>query len=178
MSSDAAWLAGLLDADLADPSLSREQIRARITEAAGLGLHGVVVDPTQVSGVPDTLVSTAVVGYPTGRHHSLIKASEARLAVEQGAEVIWLAVDASISEANAHLADIVAVRQAVPPPVQLGVISGGDHVIEQVAATAGADFTVIRAESTAEAVIEAIENGATRVAVADPAAVLAGITSR
>ena len=178
MSSDATWLAGLIDADLSDPALSRAQIRAGIAEAAELGLHGVVVDPTQVSGVPETLVSTAVVGYPTGRHHSLIKASEARLAVEQGAEAIWLAVDASIDDANEYLADIVAVRQAVPPPVRLGVISGGNHVIEEAARTAGADITVVRSESTADAVITAIEHGAARVAVTDPGAVIAGITSR
>ncbi|MDR7330874.1 hypothetical protein [Corynebacterium guangdongense] len=186
MISDAQWLAGRLDADLTDPTLTRERIRAACAQAADLGLHGVVVDPVHVAAVPDGLVVSVVVGYPTGRHHSLVKAAEARLAVQEGAAIIWLAVDTTLIDANALLADVVAVRQAVPQPVQLAVITGGNAVVRDAAVSGGANFcvvkhpaeapgrTLVRAADLGETV-EALENGAARVAVANPGAVLAEI---
>lgn len=188
MTSDVQWLAERLDADLTDPTLTRDQISSACAQAAELGLHGVVVDPTHVAGVPEALVTSVVAGYPTGRHHSLVKAAEARLAVQEGAEIVWLAVDATLIDANALLADIVAVRQAVPAPAQLAVITGGDadtrDAVQDAARSAGADFCVVtqaaeapgrvlvRSESTLAAVVEQLENGAARVAVADPGSVL------
>lgn len=189
MTSDAQWLAGRLDADLTDPALTRDEIRAACTQATGLGLHGVIVDPTHVTAVPDGLITSVVVGYPTGRHHSLVKAAEARLAVQEGAQVVWLAVDATVTDANALLADVVAVRQAVPPPVRLAVITVGSVAARDAATAGGADFCVgkhpvdqhppgqwlARAADLSE-VVEALENGAARAAVADPGAVLAELT--
>ncbi len=183
MTSDIEWLAGRLDADLTDPALTRDQIRSACARAVDLGMHGVVVDPTHVQAVPEGLVTSVVVGYPTGRHHSLVKAAEARLAVQQGAEIVWLAVDATLADANELLADVVAVRQAVPAPVQLGVITGDDAQARAVARRAGADFCVVKQTvpgalvraSTLTGIIEALDRGAARVAVADPGAVLADL---
>ncbi|WKD56760.1 deoxyribose-phosphate aldolase [Corynebacterium capitovis DSM 44611] len=140
---------------------------------------GVVVEPTHIGtarrrGLP----VFAVVGWPTGRHHSVIKAAEARLAVEAGASEVWLALDPAVTERNALLADIVAVRQAVEDPARLGVVVTGDAAV-WAAERAGADRLVVSSgqsvpqsrldvvvlgvEDSPEAVIEALEAGATGV---------------
>ena len=78
-------------------------------------------------GAGDTDESTvltiiAAVGFPTGRHHILVKASEARLAISQGAHRIWACVDTSTADANAALSDMISLREAVPYPAHLGVV--------------------------------------------------------
>lgn len=64
----------------------------------------------------------AAVGFPTGRHHILVKASEARLAISQGAHRIWASLDSSNTDQNAMLSELISLREAVPYPAQLGVI--------------------------------------------------------
>lgn len=64
----------------------------------------------------------AAVGFPTGRHHILVKASEARLAISQGAHRIWASLDSSNTDQNAVLSELISLREAVPYPAQLGVI--------------------------------------------------------
>lgn len=99
------------------------------TSAAG---RSVVVAPTHVasavSGQAHDVVSVA--GYPTGRHHGLIKASEARLAVYTGASEVWVAVDPNLGDCNDILAELVAVREACPPPVRLGLIATNQASID------------------------------------------------
>lgn len=78
-------------------------------------------------GAGDTDESTvltiiAAVGFPTGRHHILVKASEARLAISQGAHRVWASVDTSTADANAALSDMISLREAVPYPAHLGVV--------------------------------------------------------
>ncbi|MDK8845433.1 hypothetical protein QP888_02680 [Corynebacterium sp. MSK297] len=78
-------------------------------------------------GAGDTDESTvltiiAAVGFPTGRHHILVKASEARLAISQGAHRIWACVDTSTADANAALSDMISLREAVPYPAHLGIV--------------------------------------------------------
>lgn len=58
-------------------------------------------------------------GFPTGQHHVLVKAAEARLAVEQGARLV-IAVPASLSE-HELLTEVVTLRQAVAHPATLAV---------------------------------------------------------
>lgn len=78
-------------------------------------------------GAGDTDESTvltiiAAVGFPTGRHHILVKASEARLAISQGAHRVWASVDTSTADASAALSDMISLREAVPYPAHLGVV--------------------------------------------------------
>ena len=68
------------------------------------------------------LTIIAAVGFPTGRHHILVKASEARLAISQGAHRVWASVDTSTADANAALSDMISLREAVPYPAHLGVV--------------------------------------------------------
>ncbi|AGS33857.1 deoxyribose-phosphate aldolase deoc [Corynebacterium maris DSM 45190] len=182
---DVTWLAGRIDVDLTAPGLTGEQVRAALAESTGL--HGAVVMPPHVPWVPEGLGTIAAVGYPTGRHHSLIKASEARLAVEFGATEIWLAVDEAGTDHNARLADVVAVRQAVPPPVLLHVLATDTDTI-RAAATAGADGVVVdawpgklgmqviaRGDFSPEEGVDLLAAGAARLALPDPHGFLAAL---
>ena len=84
----------------------------------------VVVSPHHVSlaagaGAADII---SVAGYPTGRHHTLIKASEARLAIQSGADEVWVSVDATLADATPILSELVAICEACPDPARVGLI--------------------------------------------------------
>lgn len=185
MTSDAAWLSGHAFLLLVDAPV----VRDGVDRARSAGLRGVVLAPSTLQSAGDTegLTVAAVVGWPSGRHHTLVKAAEARLAVAQGATEIWLATDPHIADPNALLAEIVAVREAVPPPVTLAVHldagRGADsaRALAEAAALAGAERLVGTSMSgdlphtlladSLDAVIDALDAGADRVAVSDVAAV-------
>lgn len=98
----------------------------------------VVVSPHHVSiaagaGAADII---SVAGYPTGRHHTLIKASEARLAIQSGASEVWVSLDETVADANAVLSELIAIREACPDPARLGLIVPG--AVGTDAADAGA----------------------------------------
>ena len=102
--------------------------------------------PVRAPGV----VVAAVAGFPSGKHHSLVKGSEARLAVQQGAAEIDMVIDigaAIAGDYNAVLADIVTVREAIgDAPVLKVIIESAALSDEQIVATcraaetAGANF--------------------------------------
>lgn len=86
----------------------------------------------------DGLTVVAAVAYPAGTAHSLIKATEARFAVQCGASEILLALDASVSDDNALIADIMAVREAVSEQVPVWLHEGfPGQVAEQVQKVTG-----------------------------------------
>src|SRR5699024_8159067 len=61
----------------------------------------------------------------SGKHQSLIKATEARFSVEQGADEVDMVIDvanAVAGDENAMLSEIMAVREALPAPAVLKVI--------------------------------------------------------
>lgn len=104
---------------------SAGDVRRAAAAAARHGLAGLVVWPSLLRAAEDAgVVVTSVAGFPTGKHHSLIKAAEARLAVQYGAAEVGLVVDPVTArvDANALLAEVVAVREAVPPPAGLSVV--------------------------------------------------------
>lgn len=82
----------------------------------------VLVSPHHVMAAAEAEHIIAVAGYPTGRHHSLVKAAEARLAVQSGAAEVWVAVDALLSDTTSLLSELVTLREACPLPVRLGLI--------------------------------------------------------
>lgn len=116
------WLALLGPADAA-PTVTRG-----ITEARSRGAAGIIVSPPLLSATGPAeaagLPVASVCGFPTGKHHTLIKAAEARLAVQFGAGEIGLVIDQAVArvDQNALLSEIVAVREAVPHPVVLAVM--------------------------------------------------------
>lgn len=126
-------------ADIGEPEL------ARLVDGVGAGI---VCEPTEVRQAKHALAEAgstggviALIGWPTGRHHSLIKAAEARLAVEDGADEVWVAVDTDrAAEVNAVLADIIAVSQVVEEPTRFGVTipaSAESGVVQEIAVAAG-----------------------------------------
>ena len=123
----------------------------------------VLVSPHHVSlaagaGTADII---SVAGYPTGRHHTLIKASEARLAIQSGASEVWVSLDETVTDANAVLSELIAIREACPDPARLGLI---------VPEAVGAE-TADAAEVAAAAVTAAQQAGYQRLIVRSSAAV-------
>lgn len=115
--------------------------------------EALLVAPTHVLAAQGAAHVVTVAGYPTGRHHSLIKASEARLAVQSGAAEVWVAVDALLGDATSLLTDLITVREACPQPVQLGLIlpaSENAFAAAQAAAQAGFDKLVYSSPAQAE----------------------------
>ena len=143
------------------------------------GSAGLVVEPTQIpQALRLSLPAIAVVGWPTGRHHSVIKAAEARLAAESGADEIWLALDPDAAQGTA-LADAIAVHQSLTVPVGIVCPAGATDTALRVAEQLGAsclavpasagvpdtpvDVAVYGADPGEEAAITWLEVGATRV---------------
>ena len=115
--------------------------------------HSVCVPPNMLDFATGDVASFA--GYPTGHHHQLVKASEARLAAQQGARLI-IAVPSIISGAmpgttstGIHeplMAEIVLLREAVPHPTTLAIMIDTQKfddaqalALATVAKTSGAD---------------------------------------
>nr|WP_279192749.1 deoxyribose-phosphate aldolase [Corynebacterium stationis] len=127
---------------------SAQQVEKVVKELGSLPHIGnqrvrLVVDPPQVTLVVQLLkesqlpvIVVSVAGYPTGRHHTLIKASEARLAVQSGAEEIWVSVDDTITDSNTHLSEFITIREACPDPIELGLIVPADANAEPSAQSA------------------------------------------
>lgn len=179
-----AWLSGRAFLMLIDPTVSPSDVPAAVAEAREAGLAGIVLYPSHLGMAGDTgeLTVAVVVGYPSGRHHTLVKAAEARLAVAQGATEVWLATDPGITNPNTLLAEFVAVREAVPSPVKLAVfLEPGQEAVAEAAALAGVDRLVTAASvgrlprtapaDTLDDVITALEQGADHVAVSTTAVV-------
>ncbi|QZY48898.1 deoxyribose-phosphate aldolase [Mycolicibacterium vanbaalenii] len=151
-----ARVAALVDHTLLKPEATEADIEALVTEAAELGVYAICVSPTFVAAVsllaPDATVAS-VVGFPSGKHVSAIKAEEARLAVEAGAREVDMVIDvgcALAGELGAVRSDIAAVRAAAPEAVLKVIvesaailqISGEPLLVDicRVAEDAGADF--------------------------------------
>lgn len=152
------WLHQFLAWDFRAPHVGLAEVRNGVAAAIAAGVGAVVVSPNHVATAEKTLdryvrqhggdhydddadessvltIITAV-GFPTGRHHILVKASEARLAVSQGAHRVWACVDTSNTDANALLSDMISLREAVPAPAQLGVVVPDYSAPEQQSASA------------------------------------------
>jgi deoxyribose-phosphate aldolase len=98
--------------------------------------------------------SCVVAGFPSGKHHSLVKAAEARFAVESGAREIDMVIDVGAAVDGHYdevFADVMTVRQGIGPDVLLKVIVESAVLLEtigedgltqvcQKAVQAGADF--------------------------------------
>ncbi|GGC74644.1 deoxyribose-phosphate aldolase [Hoyosella rhizosphaerae] len=145
-----ARVAQMIDHTLLKPEATRADVVSLIDEAHELGVLAVCVSPSMLPINGDGLVMATVVGFPSGKHHSLIKGAEARLAVENGADEIDMVIDVGAAIAGAYdevLQDIVVVREAAGPDVILKVIiesaALSDDAIVAVckaAQQAGADF--------------------------------------
>ncbi|MEU5759158.1 deoxyribose-phosphate aldolase [Nocardia sp. NPDC047648] len=145
-----AEVAAMIDHTLLAPEATPAEVDVLIEDARALGVLAICVSPSMLPVRAPGLVVATVAGFPSGKHHSLVKGAEARLAVEQGAAEVDMVIDVGAARAGdytAVLADIVTVREAVGDRTLLKVIIESaalpDEAIVQVcrvAERAGADF--------------------------------------
>ncbi|WP_054816012.1 deoxyribose-phosphate aldolase [Nocardia arizonensis] len=143
-------VAALIDHTLLAPEATRADVDALVAEARDLGVYAICVSPSMLPVRAPGLVVATVAGFPSGKHHSLVKGAEARLAVDQGAAEVDMVIDVGAALAGdytAVLADIVTVREAVADRAVLKVIIESaalpDAAIVEAcraAERAGADF--------------------------------------
>ncbi len=146
-------IAGMIDHTLLKPEATHADVVALVEEAVALGTYSVCVSPNMLPvTVPEGsgLKVAVVCGFPSGAHDSRVKAAEAALAAENGADEIdmVISVGAAIEGDFARVeADIAAVREAAPHPVLLKVIIESaalddTQIVEvcRAAERAGADF--------------------------------------
>ncbi|KQB85307.1 deoxyribose-phosphate aldolase [Corynebacterium oculi] len=145
-------IARMIDHTLLKPEATAQDVAELITEAADLGCYSVCVSPSHLplaADLPEGLHLAVVCGFPSGAHHSSVKAAEAALAAAHGAEEIDMVINvAAARENNAQAVedDIRAVRQAVPGVVLKVIIEAAALSDEQIvlacraAEAAGADF--------------------------------------
>ncbi|PWF27597.1 deoxyribose-phosphate aldolase [Ancrocorticia populi] len=146
-------VAHLIDHTLLKPEATEQQIRDLVDEAKRVGTYSICISPNQLplpDGVELGEVKLAVVcGFPSGAHHSEIKAREAALSVEQGADEVDMVINISDAVQNrfdAVQTDIKAVRDAIPGAVLKVIIESAALTDEQIVAVceaakaAGADF--------------------------------------
>jgi deoxyribose-phosphate aldolase len=122
-------VAALVDHTLLKPEATRADVIALLQEAEELDVCAVCISPTMVATAKSFRTGeydiATVVGFPSGKHLSAIKAEEARLAVEAGTDEIDMVIDigsALAGDFDAVRADIAAVFEAIPDYVILKVI--------------------------------------------------------
>jgi len=150
-----AQVAALVDHTLLKPEATVADVRQLALEATELGVYAVCVSPSMLGalGSLDGVKTATVVGFPSGKHDSTIKAAEAMLAVESGADEVDMVIDvgAAVSGDIAAVAlDIAAVRAGAPSAVLKVIVESaallqlaGERTLKDVclaAADAGADF--------------------------------------
>jgi deoxyribose-phosphate aldolase len=150
-------VAGMVDHTLLKPEATAADVRAIVGEAADLGAYAVCVSPSMVPTVTGMtaagVVIATVVGFPSGKHLSKVKANEAAIAVASGADEVDMVIDvgaAIAGEFDAVRADVAAVRAAVPDAVLKVIVesaallslAGEQALVDacRAAVGAGADF--------------------------------------
>ena len=150
-------VAAVVDHTLLKPEATDADVTRLVAEAAELGVYAVCVSPSMVevakSSAPAGLHIASVVGFPSGKHLSAIKAAEAAHAVAEGADEIDMVIDvgAAVSgDYDAVRADVAAVRSAVPDGILKVIVesaallslAGEQSLVSacRAAADAGADF--------------------------------------
>ncbi|WP_029118087.1 deoxyribose-phosphate aldolase [Mycobacterium sp. URHB0044] len=157
MGYSRADVAALVDHTLLKPEATPADVTALVAEAVDLGVFAVCVSPSLVSAATPAprfgVAIATVVGFPSGKHLSAVKAHEAMAAVAAGAAEVDMVIDVGAAIAgdfDAVRDDVAAVRAAVPD-VLLKVIvesaallaGGGDQTLIEAcraAVDADADF--------------------------------------
>ncbi len=148
-----AELAAYIDHTLLKTDATPADVHALVTEAIELGAFSVCVSPSMLPVVvpegADLKVAT-VCGFPSGKHAASVKAFEAGLSVEQGADEVDMVIDIGLAKAarfDLVEAEILAVRDAVPAPrilkviIESAALTDAEIVaVTRAAEAAGADF--------------------------------------
>jgi len=147
-------LARLVDHTLLTPDTTAADLAAHVEAAKEMGVFAVCVSPSMLP-LLGTAVDTAdlavatVVGFPSGKHRSAVKAAEAAQAAADGADEVDMVIDVGAAKAGRFdlvEADIRAVRAAAPRVLLKVIIESAalddDQVVAacRAAEAAGADF--------------------------------------
>lgn len=145
-----AQLAHTIDHTLLRPDATQAEVEAVVAEAASLGTYSVCLSPSFLPlQLPGDLKLAVVCGFPSGKHHASIKAAEAALSAEQGADEIDMVIDIGAAIEGRYdsvQAEVRAVRRAAPNVVLKVILETaalGDEAIVaccRAAEAAGADF--------------------------------------
>ena len=135
------------EVSLLRPQPTRQDALALLDRAQNEGFGAVCLPPTMfpLRGAGDQpedrqgVRLVAVAGHPTGQHHVLVKASEAHMAIANGADEVNVVLDpahvfgfqegkdgteSQEGDLNALISEIVTLREAVPYPAVLKVAIG------------------------------------------------------
>jgi len=146
-------VARMVDHTVLKPETTSLDVIALCAEAEALAVYSVCVSPTFVLTARENLSAqiavATVCGFPSGKHETSIKAAEARLSVDQGADEIDMVIDIGQAYAGNWTAieqDVDAVRAATASAVLKVILETAaldDEQIRQAclaAQRAGADF--------------------------------------
>lgn len=143
-----AAVAAMIDHTLLKPEATAADVEALLAEARELGVLAVCLSPSMLPVDGAGLVVATVCGFPSGKHVSAVKATEAAAAVAAGAQEVDMVIDVGAARAGewaAVQADVEAVRGAVPGVLKVIIESAAlddDAVVQacRAAEAAGADF--------------------------------------
>ncbi|MCF8569027.1 deoxyribose-phosphate aldolase [Gordonia sp. HY002] len=130
-----AAVAALVDHTLLRPAATRADAAAAVGEAADLGVYSVCLSPSMLPIDTGPLTTCVVAGFPSGKHHSLVKAAEARFAVENGAQEVDMVIDVGAAVAGNYdevFADVLTVREGVGADTVLKVIVESAVLLETI----------------------------------------------
>ncbi len=148
-------LAAVIDHTLLNPEATPDQVAVLCDEAQELHVCAVCISPTMVVAARRRLEAVpvkvaTVIGFPSGAHHSEVKADEARRARADGADELDMVVDLALVRSgrwDGVEADIAAVRLALGDSPTLKVIIEAavlspDQIVAacRAAESAGAQF--------------------------------------
>ncbi len=146
---DREVVARLVDHTLLAPQATRDDVEALIDEATELGVYAICISPSMLPVDAGNLRVATVCGFPSGKHHSEIKAAEAARAVADGAHEVDMVIDvgaAVAGEIEVVQHDISVVRAAIPGALLKVIIESAALTDRQIVAVcraaeiAGADF--------------------------------------
>ena len=150
---DRSQLAKMIDHTLLKPEATVADVVSLCEQAAELGTYSVCVSPTfvvtAVENVSNGIKVATVCGFPSGKHESSVKAAEAKLSAQQGADEIDMVIDlgrAIMGDWDYIQSDVAAVRAATMGKVLKVILETAALTDEQIAEAcrrceaAGADF--------------------------------------
>ena len=145
-----AEVAAIVDHTLLKPEATAADVAALVDEGVRLGVFSVCVSPSMLPIDAKGLKVATVCGFPSGKHHSEVKAAEAARSIADGADEVDMVIDVGVAKTGdfaAIQADIAAVRAAVPAGKVLKVIIESAALTDEeivgtcrAAEAAGADF--------------------------------------
>lgn len=118
-------VAHMVDHTLLKPEATRADAETAVAEAAQLGVYAVCLSPSMLPIATGEQRLAVVAGFPSGKHHALVKAAEARMAVDAGAREVDMVIDIGAAvdgRFDEVFADVLTVAQAIGEDALLKVI--------------------------------------------------------